>query len=81
MFNLDFIPTPEGVSSYSALVKINNFSVTTHKINKPCRGKIKSNRFVPINNIRIGKFPDADISLFNTKIFSFKHFNFLPKIF
>ena len=60
---------------------MNNFSVTTHKIDKPRWRKVKSNRFISINNVCIGRFPDADISIFDAKIFSIKHFNCLPKNF
>ena len=63
------------------LVKINNFRVAANKFNKPRRGKVESNRFISINNVCIGRFPDADISIFDAKIFSFKHFNCLPKKF
>lgn len=63
------------------LIKINNFRVAANKFNKPRRGKVESNRFIFINNVGICRFSDADISLFNAKIFSFEHIDFLPKIF
>ena len=63
------------------LVKINNFSVTTNKFNKPRRGKVESNRFISINNVGFGRVSDAEISIFDAKIFNLKHFNCPPKKF